>query len=112
MVINTQDTNNSTGGMVINTQDTNYSTGGMVINTQGTNFSTRGMVINTQDTIFSFLTNFRLTNQNNLPCLSGPKLQCDFLFVIFEHNMEVSILLEMYFQLKCRRSLDISREIL
>ena len=31
MVINTQDTNNSTGGMVINTQDTNYSTEGMVI---------------------------------------------------------------------------------
>ena len=60
----------------------------------------------------TILTNFRPTNQNNLPCLSGPKLQCDFLFVIFEHNMKVSILLEMYFQLKCRRSLDISREIL
>ena len=31
MVINTQDTNYSIGGMVINTQDTNYSIGGMVI---------------------------------------------------------------------------------
>ena len=34
MVINTQDTNYSIGGMVINTQDTKYSIGGMVINTQ------------------------------------------------------------------------------
>jgi len=33
MVINTQETNFSTGGMVINTQETNYTTGGMVINT-------------------------------------------------------------------------------
>ena len=33
MVINTPETNYSTGGMVINTQETNYSTGGMVINT-------------------------------------------------------------------------------
>ena len=38
MVINTQDTNYSLGGMVINTQDTNYSIGGMVINTQLQNF--------------------------------------------------------------------------
>jgi len=33
--------------LVINTQDTNYSIGGMVINTQDTYYSTRGMVINT-----------------------------------------------------------------
>ena len=44
---------NSTEGMVINTQDTNYTTGGTVINTQETNHTTRGMVINTQDTIIT-----------------------------------------------------------
>ena len=32
MVINTQDTVYSIGGMLINTWDTNYSIGGMVIN--------------------------------------------------------------------------------
>ena len=31
--------------MVINTQDTNYSIGGMVINTQGTNYFIGGMVL-------------------------------------------------------------------
>ena len=37
LVINTQDTNNSTRGMFINPQDTNYSTTGMIINTEDTN---------------------------------------------------------------------------
>ena len=37
MVINTQDTNNTTGGMVINTEETNYPIRGMVINTQDAN---------------------------------------------------------------------------
>ena len=35
--------------MIINTQNTNYSTGWMEINTQNTNYSVGGMVINTKD---------------------------------------------------------------
>ena len=55
MVINTQDTHNSTrgGGIVIDTWDTNYSIGEMIINTWGTTYSIGGMVNNTQDTNYS-----------------------------------------------------------
>ena len=50
MIIYTQITNYSTGGMVINAEDTNYCNGGMVINAEDTNYSTGGMVINAEDT--------------------------------------------------------------
>ena len=47
MVINTQYTNYSIGGMVINTYDTINSIRGIVINIQNTNYLIGGMVINT-----------------------------------------------------------------
>ena len=68
MVINTLNTNYSTGGMVINTQNTYYSTGGMVINTLNNNYSTGGKVIITQDTNYSTKNNFR-------PVASAPATQ-------------------------------------
>ena len=39
MLINTQNTHYTTGGMIINAQDTNYYIGEMVVNTQATNYA-------------------------------------------------------------------------
>ena len=54
--------------MVINTLNTNYSTGGKVISTQHTNYSIGGKVIITRDINYSTENNFR-------PVASAPAIQ-------------------------------------